>query len=181
MLTEHGDHRNFCHRVTLRAEGRGRKERSGWSGTPIWVDRKTNDSGRPIRIPSPFICVCGGLVPDLLGELAEDAVRADGFLDRIPFSYPEAPPFGRWTEAVISGEAKGVRKTAIFKLLSLELVPDSGERAGSRHAAHRPPRFSEGRPVVALALPVRNSRLRGTNHKEAGQSGRCHVMKPAPI
>jgi hypothetical protein len=104
---------------------------SAHSGTAIWIDRKGNAGGMPIRIPKPFVTVCGGLVPDLLGELADDEGRADGFLDRILFSYPDPPPVAQWTEAIISPEAREGWEDALRKLFDLEIIAEPGEQRPS--------------------------------------------------
>src|SRR5262249_8243119 len=87
-----------------------------------WIDRK--GSGKPIHVPSSFVCVCGGLVPDLLGDLADDEGRADGFLDRVLFSYPDLPPIAKWTDTVISSDARNGWKNVLTKLFSLHFDAD---------------------------------------------------------
>jgi Protein of unknown function (DUF3987) len=63
---------------------------SMWNGSPIVVNRKTN--GTPIVIPRPFVCVLGGLPPDMLGELCDERGREDGFIHRILFAFPDRVP-----------------------------------------------------------------------------------------
>lgn len=85
---------------------------SMWSGASLKVDRKTAD---PIVVARPVVCVCGGVQPDMLADLADEAGRRDGFIERILWSYPdvEAPP---WTEATVQPETTdGVRK--VFRQL----------------------------------------------------------------
>jgi hypothetical protein len=98
---------------------------SAHAGSSIWIDRKGNAKGKPIRIPRPFVTVCGGLVPDLLGELADDEGRADGFLDRILFSYPDPPPIAQWTDAIISPEATEGWCSVLTKLFALDFIAES--------------------------------------------------------
>ena len=55
-----------------------------WAGKGLKVDRKGAD---PLFIPHPAISVVGGIQPDMLGLLRNDAGQ-DGFIDRILFSLP---------------------------------------------------------------------------------------------
>ncbi len=73
-----------------------------WAGTPIKVDRKT---GEPIFVPEPVVCVVGGVQPDVLSDLAAEAGRRDGFVERILFSYPEAEP-APWTDEGVPQDLK---------------------------------------------------------------------------
>ncbi len=73
---------------------------SSWSGQAIKVDRKGAD---PIIVTEPAISIVGGIQPDLIHELADDASRRDGFPDRILWCYPDVPP-SSWTDAEISDE-----------------------------------------------------------------------------
>lgn len=71
---------------------------SSWSGVPIKTDRKT---AAPIYIEEPAISVAGGVQPEMLQELAEEAGRRDGFLDRVLWGYPSAEPL-TWNEATLN-------------------------------------------------------------------------------
>lgn len=72
-----------------------------WAGAPLKVDRRT---AGPIYVPKPTVSVVGGIQPDLLRELAAEANRRDGFVDRLLGSWPDAQP-QRWTEASVSAAA----------------------------------------------------------------------------
>lgn len=74
---------------------------SCWAGAPAHVDRKGR---KPILIFNPFLAVVGCIPPDIIPELKDEQNRADGFMDRVLFSYPESVP-QRWSDAVISEEA----------------------------------------------------------------------------
>lgn len=74
---------------------------SAWSGAPIKVDRKTSD---PVFVQHPVVSVTGGVQPDVMIDLAVEAGRRDGFLERILWSVPNAKPTP-WSEAEISPEA----------------------------------------------------------------------------
>jgi len=75
---------------------------SAWGGAPIKVDRKTSNT---VLIPHPVVSVTGGVQPDVMSELAVEAGRRDGFLERILWNVPtvESAP---WSEAEISAEAR---------------------------------------------------------------------------
>jgi len=73
-----------------------------WSGSAIKVDRKGKDT---TYIPHPHVCVTGGVQPDLLGALADEAGRRDGFIERILWSYPETQP-GEWTDDTVPADLK---------------------------------------------------------------------------
>jgi putative DNA primase/helicase len=79
-----------------------------WAGAPLKVDRK---KGEPVYVPFPVVCVAGGVQPELLTELADEAGRRDGFVERILWSYPDTAP-AEWTEQTISLQAQ----TAILNL-----------------------------------------------------------------
>jgi hypothetical protein len=74
---------------------------SAWSGAPIKVDRKTSD---PVFVQHPVVSVTGGVQPDVMIDLAVEAGRRDGFLERILWSVPNTKPT-LWSDAEISREA----------------------------------------------------------------------------
>jgi hypothetical protein len=81
--------------------GRGgdrQKWLSLWAGSPLKVDRK---SGDPLFVPHPCVCVIGGIQPELLPELADEAGRRDGFIERILWD-ASAAPAALWSEAQLS-------------------------------------------------------------------------------
>jgi len=67
-----------------------------WSSRPTSVDREGGK--RSSWVPCPLVTVLGGLPPDMLGTLAEEQGRNDGFFDRLLFSYPGTFPNQEWTE-----------------------------------------------------------------------------------
>jgi hypothetical protein len=73
---------------------------SFWSGKGIKVDRKSADA---VFIRYPAISVVGGIQPDMLRLLRNEAAR-DGFIDRILFTYPDVSP-AMWSDQAISPEA----------------------------------------------------------------------------
>jgi len=85
-----------------------------WSGAPLKVDRKTSDT---VYVPDPVVCVCGGAQPEMLPELADEAGRRDGFVERILWSYPDTPS-SEWTEATVDSQTKNA-VVAVFGKLRL--------------------------------------------------------------
>jgi hypothetical protein len=64
--------------------------------------------------------ICG-LQPDMLGELGDARGRSDGFLDRVLFVYPTAPPGAEWTDDTVTQASKQAWKTALYKLRELPM------------------------------------------------------------
>ncbi len=69
---------------------------SCWSGQPAIVDRKSQPE--PIIVARPFLNVIGGIQPDMLSVLRDEQGRADGFVDRILFAYPNGLGVPPWSE-----------------------------------------------------------------------------------
>ena len=91
---------------------------SSWTGAPLRVNRKGDP---PITVPKPVVCVVGGIQPDCLRLLADEAGRHDGFVDRILWTMPEVAP-SRWTEDEVSDEARAAYLALLHRLR--ELPPD---------------------------------------------------------
>src|SRR5207248_1284943 len=89
-----------------------------WNGAPIKVDRKLRD---PLYVEDPAVCVVGGIQPDLLRELADEAGRRDGFVERISWSNPHVPP-AVWTEAEVSEGTEAALVDLFRNLRSIEDV-----------------------------------------------------------
>ncbi len=92
---------------------------SGWSGVPIKIDRKTSDT---IFIDHPVVGICGGIQPDVMGDLSVEAGRRDGFLERILWNVPQTKP-APWSEAEISSEASYALLTLFRHLRHTEASP----------------------------------------------------------
>src|SRR5215207_8011123 len=69
-----------------------------WSGDPQKIDRKGAD---PIIVDEPAVSLYGGVQPDVLAELQEEAGRRDGFIERFCWSYADTRP-ARWTDAIVA-------------------------------------------------------------------------------
>jgi len=68
-----------------------------WAGSPLKVDRKGSDT---IHVPRPCVPIIGGIQPDLLPDLAEEASRRDGFIERILMTWPVSKPM-RWSDVPV--------------------------------------------------------------------------------
>ncbi len=86
-----------------------------WAGAPLKVDRKGT---APLYVPHPCVPIIGGIQPDLLSDLGEEAKRRDGFVERILMVWPTARPI-RWNESPI--DASAAREVvSIFRRLRLQ-------------------------------------------------------------
>ncbi|MHB1424605.1 MAG: DUF3987 domain-containing protein [Gemmataceae bacterium] len=96
---------------------------SAWSGDPISVHRKNQDAG-PVRVAHPFVSVVGGLPPDLLTAMRGERGVADGFMDRILFSYPQEPAAAGETWSCIPDDCEKQWRICLMRLFALEMVDD---------------------------------------------------------
>jgi hypothetical protein len=92
-----------------------------WASAPVTVDRKAQDA--PIIIRRPFVAVIGAIQPDLLATLRDERGRADGFLDRFLFAYPEPGEAPHWTWEEISEETMRCWAEPVAELLKLTQLP----------------------------------------------------------
>ena len=92
---------------------------SMWSRTSIKIDRKS--SPVPIIVPRPCLAVVGGIQPDVLPDLQENALRNDGFVDRLLFAYPDIGP-SRWTRAGVDEAAQAAVERLFSDLYDLRGV-----------------------------------------------------------
>jgi hypothetical protein len=86
-----------------------------WSGGSLKIDRKTTAT---IFVSHPAISVIGGIQPDRIADLRDDAATNDGFVDRVLIAWPDAfpPP---WTEHDVDAEVVN-RAVALFRQLRLD-------------------------------------------------------------
>jgi len=96
-----------------------------WSGKPVKVNRKTQDT---ISIFNPKVDVIGTIQPGILNDIANGSKSKNGFIDRILFAYPDKFEATEWSENELSRELMNEYGNIIQKLLDLEYVRDeSGE------------------------------------------------------
>lgn len=90
---------------------------SFWSGGDEIVNRKGRKE--PIVLNDPFISVTGCLPPDVLGDLADDRGREDGFVHRILFAYPDPMP-RQWADDSVCPETRDAYQRVWEQLWKLE-------------------------------------------------------------
>lgn len=71
-----------------------------WAGSPLKVDRRGSGT---IYILQPCVPVAGGIQPEMLTDLGEEADRRDGFIERFLMLWPDAKP-QKWTAGDINPE-----------------------------------------------------------------------------
>lgn len=94
---------------------------SCFSGQSLRIDRKATG---PVFVPNPTLNVYGTIQPDLLPQLADKGGRADGFLDRILFAFPEPVAGRRWPKRGIPDPAVAAWDRVIDRLATLSMEPD---------------------------------------------------------
>lgn len=95
------------------AAGRDRAQvLSLWAERSLKVDRK----GRPpLYVEDPVAVIVGGVQPDVLGDLAGEADKRDGFVDRFLWSWPEHRSVP-WTEDTVSPFTTAAVETTFRRL-----------------------------------------------------------------
>jgi len=95
------------------AAGRDRAQvLSLWAERSLKVDRK----GRPpLYVEDPVAVIIGGVQPDVLADLAGEADKRDGFVDRFLWSWPEHRPVP-WTEDTVSPFTTAAVETVFRRL-----------------------------------------------------------------
>jgi hypothetical protein len=73
-----------------------------WAGAPLKVDRRSTGTQ---YVEHPVVPIVGGIQPDILPDLGEEAQRRDGFVERILMTWPTARPIV-WSETELSRTAE---------------------------------------------------------------------------
>jgi hypothetical protein len=105
---------------------------SQWAGSPLKVDRR---GAGTLYVPRPTASVTGGIQPDLLGELSEEANRRDGFVDRFAMCWPVATR-ARWSEATVAAATTQAAE-ALFGRLRPKVHPEEPHLVDLSPAAKR--------------------------------------------
>jgi len=106
-----------------RKGGERQRHLSLWAGAPLKVDRATKK--RPAFVEDPAISVTGGIQPDMLGALCEEAERRDGFLERFLWAVPHTEP-AYWSTDTVD-EATAGAMVQVFRELrysAVRIAPD---------------------------------------------------------
>ena len=72
--------------------------------------------GIPLLCPDPCISLTGGIPPDMIGLMADPAGKADGFLERFLFAYPDPMPVPDWNNAGLSDDVADDYRELIDRL-----------------------------------------------------------------
>ncbi len=96
---------------------------SALNGEPIRVDRKGNPDGEPLRVSHPFLAIVANVTPDLLASFREARERADGFVERILFVFPDPVPKRPWNEVGIPEELQSCWNALIKRLYARPMLP----------------------------------------------------------
>jgi hypothetical protein len=97
-----------------------------WSAKTIKLDRK---GAEPIYRRYPVCCVVGGIQPDLVGGLHNEAQQRDGFVKRLLPLVPSTKPMP-WTEETISTE-RYTEVLAVFQALDRLAPADLASGGGT--------------------------------------------------
>ena len=95
-----------------------------WNSAPVIINRKNRQE--PTVLHRPFVCVAGCLPPEVLGDLADERSREDGFLHRILFAFPD-PMAVTWSDCALSSETQQGYAEVLERLWGLE--PDTTHNA----------------------------------------------------
>jgi hypothetical protein len=151
-----------------------------WNGADIIVNRKTRQE--VTLVPNPFIGVTGCLPPDVLPDLADPRQRADGLLDRVLFSFPEAIQ-PRWTDSSVTEATMAGYTQILAGLWQLEAVSGPEVGQGSRPVVMT--LTSDGRAAFVCAVnalyaqladPALADLLRGPYAKLEGYAARLALI-----
>ncbi len=83
-----------------------------WSAHALKIDCKGSGT---VYVPAPTVSVVGGVQPDVLRDLAGDAARRDGFLDRFLFTWPEPEPSG-WSDDELDPATQDAAKQVFLRV-----------------------------------------------------------------
>ena len=97
-----------------RKGGDRQKYLSLWAGAPLKVDRSSTG---PRYIEHPVVPIAGGIQPDILPDLADEAERRDGFVERILMAWPEPLPI-TWSETEPDSTSESGTRSLFRKLRS---------------------------------------------------------------
>lgn len=93
-----------------------------WDGTTFPVTRKTQP---PMYIENPFLCIMGGIQPDVFSEAFKRDLAGVGFVQRWLFVYPDNIPKSFYSEVVLESsyvEAWNEIFTKLLRMGNMELT-----------------------------------------------------------
>lgn len=135
---------------------------SAWSGEPRVVDRKGNADFVPIFNPHQFLCLVGGMVPDMIGSFCDKQGRHDGFIDRILFVYPDQVPKTGWHEDGVADDVVTDWSKIVSRLQARQLIVE--EAAARPHVVHFSPR---GKSAWSKMIDAHHAEQRSTDFAQS--------------
>jgi hypothetical protein len=99
-----------------------------WSGDAIKKDRVNHEANAPIRCAHPCLSIVGGMTPDMLRSMADPQGRADGFLDRFLFAYPDSLPVAAWSERGVPEETADDWSDLVARLWQRPMAEKGGRK-----------------------------------------------------
>ena len=90
-----------------------------WDGTAFSVTRKTQP---PIYIGNPFLCIMGGIQPDVFSEAFKRELASVGFVQRWLFVYPDVIEKALYSESTLNTEYEKAWNEVFAKLLNIPNV-----------------------------------------------------------
>lgn len=141
-----------------------------WAGAPLKVDRKGTGT---IFVPHPCVPIVGGIQPEMLSDLGEEASRRDGFVERILMVWPVAKA-QRWTDVSPSSGTRW-EVDRIFAKLRMNVV--AGETGPVLHLTDEARRtfanwFNQNREIIESSTGV----AAGCYAKYPGQLARIALV-----
>ena len=88
-----------------------------WDGTTFPVTRKTQP---PIYIENPFLCMMGGIQPDVFGDAFKRELAGIGFVQRWLFAYPDMIQRALYSETTLETAYVAAWNEIFTKLLTIE-------------------------------------------------------------
>ena len=150
---------------------------SSGASARLIVNRRSRD---PLIIERPHLSIVGAIPPDILGELADERGREDGFIHRFLFAWP-APVRHRWSDVVIEDETLTAYDRLYRALLAITPSTGGADGADSSPAPHVVTLSEDARLLFTtfydeiheqLEAPALPTALRGPLAKMPGQAAR---------
>ena len=87
-----------------------------WDGTPFPVTRKTQP---PMYIENPFLCIMGGIQPDVFSEAFKRDLAGVGFVQRWLFAYPDEIQKALYSDSILDAKYETAWNEIFEKLLAI--------------------------------------------------------------
>lgn len=87
-----------------------------WDGTTFPVTRKTQP---PMYIENPFLCIMGGIQPDVFSEAFKRDLAGVGFVQRWLFAYPDEIQKALYSDSILDAKYETAWNEIFEKLLAI--------------------------------------------------------------